>query len=538
MAAAKKSSIDSFLHFVLTSQPILWLQTFEEDRALITACHKLAKAKEKYNTFTWDICDGIRPVSLSNGHLAYGNTIPLQRPGGSNAFGDDGAGAPPDPLDPLVWLEQTAVDNSIVFLKDYNPFLENPIIRRKMRNVISRFKSCGKILVILSPVVKIPQEMEKDVYVVNFDLPTREEMKVVLRGVAESGEVKYPEDTDELIDAAMGMSAVEAEEAFSICLVEARKFDPAIIRRAKAEAIKKTDVLEVIDHNLTLDDIGGLENLKDWFHQHENTGSEAAREFGVKPPRSLLLIGVPGCGKSLSAKVAATAMKRPLLRLDMGLVFGQYVGESEARMRQVFKLAEAIAPCVLWIDELEKSFSGTGAGDSDGHGTTKRVFQGVLTWMEEHAADVFVVATANAVKSLPPELLSRFRTPFWVDLPDDSQREEILKIHLASNGRKTLKVNLKDVVTATREFSGRELKGLVEDSISLAFNRKHSDVTAEDLLDTARLITPISRVSRNDLAESRDWARARGIRPASVIHEVEATPDTRTGRKITGQSEG
>jgi SpoVK/Ycf46/Vps4 family AAA+-type ATPase len=530
----------AFLNYVLAGYPLLWVQTYEEHRALITFRNELNKAKEPYRTYTWDIIDGIREMTIKDGAIAFGTPIAVQK-AVSEAFGD--GPMPPEPIDPVNWLENQAPDNSIVFLKDYHAFLQDPILRRKIRNVIQKFQACHKVLVTLSPMLKIPEETEKEFTVVNFDLPTREELKMVLRGLCKAEDdppelkrPKYPENDGDILDAALGMTAIEADNAFSVSLVEKKKFDAGVIRKEKASIIKKTGILEIVDSHLTMEDIGGLENLKDWLVSRKDSFSEKAREFGVRPPKALLLLGVAGCGKSLTSKVVANAWGRPLLRLDLGQVYGKYVGESEDRLRQVFRMATSVSPCILWIDELEKSFAGNkGSSDSDS-GVGKRILQGMLTFMQENTADVFIVATANAVASLPPEFLNRFEKTFWVDLPDEVQRAEIIKIHLVKAGRKDLKVNMKALVEASKEFNGREIEAWIKESVSIAFSRGHEDVTNEDLLDAAKDVTPISRMMKADISTSRDWSKARGIKNASKEHKIEVAPETLKGRKLGEQS--
>jgi SpoVK/Ycf46/Vps4 family AAA+-type ATPase len=239
-------------------------------------------------------------------------------------------------------------------LKDYHPFLkkefqDSTLITRKIRNLVTKFKAQGKVLVILSPTVEVPLELDKEMTVIEYKLPEAKDLRIVLKSVCAAVGAPYPKEDTLIIDSALGMTSTEAENAFSVSLIEANKFDDVLIRKEKAQIVKKTGILEVIDSNLTLEDIGGLENLKEWLTARQKCFSPEAKTFGVTPPKGLLLVGVPGCGKSLTAKVVATAWGRPLLRLDMGSVFGSYVGESEHNMKKVLDMAEAVAPCVLWI---------------------------------------------------------------------------------------------------------------------------------------------------------------------------------------------
>lgn len=520
-----------FCNYAKAGYPLLWVETHEEYRAMNRYCQELEKVKlvnektkeeEHYVTFAWDIVDGVRQVNAENGLLAHGKSI--------KGTAADDAGEKPAALKALEWLEDEAPDNTILFLKDYHSFVGKEsritsIITRKIRNLIPNFKACGKVIAIISPIKDIPVEIEKEISVVPFRLPDREQLKLVLQGVCESADAKYPKEDQEIIDASLGMTYFEAENAFSVSLIEKKKFDPETIRREKAAIVRKGGQLEVVESAETLDDIGGLENLKEWLMNRRNCFSEDARvNKKIKTPKGVLLIGKPGTGKSLAAKAVASAWGRPLLRFDVGRVMGSYVGESEANLRRCLAIAEAVAPCVLWIDELEKSFSGTSSGDSDGHGTTKRVFQEFLTWLQEKKADVFIVATANDVGALPPELIrpGRIDSIFYVDLPDEIQREEILNIHLVKSGYDpaSFKDGMSKIIEASVNFSGAAIEAWLEEAKIRAFNRK-KDLAIEDFLKTASNVSQ----SEIDLKNPQKWAKA-----ASKSHKKTEAP--KTGRKI------
>lgn len=526
-----------FLNYILAGYPLLWVNTHEEWRVLTSYTRDLTtKPKHPYQVYTWDAVDGVRPVTIKDNVLATGDPI---------MFFDKPL---VDPLSALQWLEgvegpngyEGATDNTVLFLKDYHEHLrENaqsrPVVSRKLRNIIPKLKAVGKAAVIISPVITLPVEIEKDMKVIKFQLPTREDLKHVLKATAESGGTAYPKDDDQLIDAALGMSEFEAENAYAISLVEAKKFDPAIIRKEKAAIVEKTGLLEVIETSETLDDIGGLEKLKEWLLDRASSFSQDAKEYGVDAPKGALFVGVPGGGKSLTAKAIASAWGRPLLRMDVGRLFNSLQGETEANVRRGLAISEAIAPCVLWIDELEKSFSGTQSSDSDGHGTTKRVFQAFLTWMQEKTADVFIVATANDVKTLPGALLraGRIDVTFWVDVPGAQQRLDILKIHLRKKKRTLESIPDFDVVAfheATKGFTGAEIEQAVKNSLTLAFSRQHKDIMMQDLIDAANTVTPVVKLGRDEVEESRKWALDRGAYLAS-INEKDDIPTTVNGKR-------
>lgn len=517
-----------FANYVVAGYPLLWIETFEEHRALTRMCLELQSIKEKYETYSWDCAEGIRQIGIKDNILA------------SASFNKD------NPIiksfDALTWFETFSGNNKgqnqILFLKDFhNDLKKNYFLVRKIRNIIPAFKAVGKVLVIVSPIVDIPHDIEKEITVINFRLPDREELKIPLRGICASNKnIKYPsaELEEEILDASLGMTGLEAENAYAKSLVETRgKFEPTIIRNEKASIVRKTGLLEVIDPEYSLDDIGGLENLKSWLKIRKDCFSEKARKFGLRPPKGLLIVGVPGCGKSLTCKATAKAWNRPLLRMDVGKMYGSLVGESESNIRKCLSIAGAIAPCVLWVDELEKSFAGMKS--EDGHGTSKRVFGTFLNWMQDRKEDVFIVATANNVKSIPPEMLrsGRFDSIFWVDLPSVSQRLEILKIHLKRVKRDSDKViadKHKELMQVTKNFSGAEIETWIQEALNKAFTRK-KELGSQDLLDTANEITPIAQLMRDSIQEARNWAENRNCKNASIQESLEVV-DEPTRRKL------
>jgi len=302
--------------------------------------------------------------------------------------------------------------------------------------------------------------------------------------------------------------------------------------------VKKTNLLEVVNSKFTLDDIGGLENLKEWLAIRKNCFSSDAKKFGIKPPKGLLLTGVPGSGKSLSVKAVASIWNRPLLRFDMGRIMGGIVGESEANMRKCLGIAKAVSPCVLWIDEIEKGLSGVKAGgQQDAHEVTKRIFGELLNFMQDREEDVFLAATSNSIESLPPELLrsGRIDCIFWVDLPDAVQREEIIKIHLKYRDRDPNMFNatMKHLLQASDGFTGAEIETWIQESLVRAFSLSHSDLTLDDLLVTALEITPISKLNKKEIEQARKAAQDRGTKTASKIHEVVKEATAVKPRKIS-----
>lgn len=492
-----------FLNHVAAGHPFLWVQTHEEYRAMTEFSKEMEKAREKYSIYSWDRVDAVKERVIKDGILSTANV---------DVEGLD------DFMMVLQWASSTKGmgNNSILFLLDYHHYIKKDMISRKIRNLIPIFKANGKVLVIITHSMDIPVELEKEVAVIPFTLPDDEALKITLKSVCESAETDYPENDKALIDAALGMTAFEAENAFSLSLIEKKCFDPKLVRREKAAIVKKTQLLEVIETREDINNIGGLNNLKEWLKARENCFTKKASEFGITPPKGILLVGVPGTGKSLSAKVIATVFQRALLRLDMGKVYGSYVGESEGNIRKCLEIAEAVAPCYLWIDELEKSFSGTKG--AEGHETSKRVFSTFLTWLQEKTSDVFIVATANNVHALPPELLrsGRFDTIFWVDVPaTNKEREEILQIQLNKVGHGKDKLDFNALAKTCEGLTGAEIEVWVKEALVNAFQNSR-ELTNGDFMEVLKEITPISVLMKEDIEESREWAQKRGVKYASI----------------------
>jgi ATP-dependent 26S proteasome regulatory subunit len=420
---------------------------------------------------------------------------------------------------------------SVLFLKDYHAYAKKDNICRKFRNLIPTLKCHAKVLVIISHTIDIPPEIEKEITVINFKLPGTEDLKIVLKGLCESAtdssssgkKVIYPKNDEAILNAALGMTAFEAENAFSVSMVETKTFDPVIIQREKAAVVKKTGLLEVMETNIAAKDIGGQNNLMAWLNARKDCFTSEAKAFGITPPKGLLMVGLPGTGKSLTAKGTGSIFQRPVLRLDLSKIYQKYVGESEDNLRKCLHMAEVIAPCVLFIDELEKAFSGS-SGDGDSSGVSQRILGSFLVWLQEKTADVFVVATANDVSKLPAALLrgGRFDAIFWLDLPDDIQRNEIIKIHINKIGRKIADFDLPALVKASDKFTGAEIEVWVKESLVLAYSKKE-DLKTEHLLEKKREISLISNLMADQIKDSQDWAKKHDVKQAYLKPEVKIT---------------
>jgi SpoVK/Ycf46/Vps4 family AAA+-type ATPase len=537
-----------FINYIRAGCPLVLVRTHEELRVLTEYVHQLnttnildadGEVTEHYKAFSWDLIDGVRELTASKGGLEVGDPVE-----------DNGAG---EPLKPLEYIVDNCDEHTVLFLKDYHKFLDKEFdgstaIIRKIRNIIGKLKAKNCTLVFVTPEMKPPVELEKETSIVDYRLPEKPELEITLESLCRSLETDedhpnwskknstlWPKAKllDQLLDAALGMTTMEAETAFSMSLIEAQRFDPDIIRREKAQVIKKSEVLEVIEVSETLDDVGGLEILKQWVIARKNCFSAEAKAFGLKPPKGALFVGVPGCGKSLMAKAIAAAWQRTLLRLDFGKIFGKYVGESENNLDQCLKLAEAVSPCILWMDEVEKGLSGNNASGQEGHETTRRVFQMLLTWLQEKKKDVVLVATANSIDSLPPELISRFSVTFFVDLPDAVQREEIIRIHLRKYGRKPDMFGDKTVqlVELSDGFNGREIDTWTNEALTHAFSLGHKDLSIDDFTEAKKEISPISMSEKDRIAHTKELAKLRGAKSASVVRETQ-TQTASGGRKM------
>jgi SpoVK/Ycf46/Vps4 family AAA+-type ATPase len=498
--------------------PLIYLLSWEERR--VEAMLRRVAAGRKKRLFCWTVTEGI---------VAIDTVRPTP--------------ADPDARTPLKALEYIAQsrDSAIFLLKDlhlfmqtngaspYLPGLDTITLIRKLRDMVEPLKQSQKTICLLSPVLRFPVELEKDLTVLDCSLPTRQELSEALDRVVRSarnqdrargggrleldlGEV----ERDRVLNAAAGLTAGEAENVFAKSLVMTRRLDLDVIIAEKKQLIRKSRVLEYYDAVEDMAYVGGMGELKAWLQKRSLAFGEQARRFGLPEPRGLLLLGVQGGGKSLLAKSVAGLWKLPLLRLDMGKVFSEMVGASEENIRTALRLAESISPCVLWLDELEKGLSGLGSSNRSDAGTAARVFGSFLVWMQEKTAPVFVIATSNDISALPPELLrkGRFDEIFFIDLPCFQERQEIFAIHLAKRRRDASNYDLARLARETDGFSGAEIEQVVISALYDAFEAG-SDISDRYLLRNIRQTVPLSQTMSEQITALRNWARTHA-RPASV----------------------
>lgn len=503
------SQVDQELETLIRARyPLIYVVSWEE-RRVEEALRAISSSRGK-RMWTWTVTSG-----LVNSPTAR----------------DAKTRAPMAALDVI----EASNDPAVYVLKDFHAFINDTEITRRLRDLTYSLKTSYKTVIILAPALKLPPELEKEITVVDYALPSLDDLDRLLENIIQSVKNNTqidtkltPDEREHLLEAALGLTANEAENVFARSLVEKRKFDVDTILTEKEQIIRKSGMLEYYRVDEGMADVGGLDQLKDWMRKRNQAFGQRARDFGLPSPRGILLLGVQGCGKSLSAKAVASQWKLPLLRLDVGRIFGGIVGQSEENMRRAIRMSESIAPTILWLDELEKGFSGTqSSGISDG-GTTARVFASFITWLQEKTAPVFVVATANRVEDLPPELLrkGRFDEIFFVDLPSEAERKEIFEIHIRKRKRDPANFDLNALASAAEGYSGAEIEQVVVSALYDAFDASR-DITTEDLLQNIRISVPLSRTMREQIEELRYWASTRARNASSVAEEEPARVDVR-----------
>lgn len=429
-----------------------------------------------------------------------------------------------DPLAALDEMQKTD-EQAVIVLRDFHEFWNNPTVKRKLRNSAQRFRYSRRSIVIMTPSSKIPEEIRDESVVFHVPPPSGPELEQELDLLVRSSGVENaltPLGREKLIQGALGMSLNQARRSFSRAIVLHGKIDDRNIDEVVAEKkniLSNNEALEFSSGTEGPENVGGLSTLKEWLKLRERAFTREARDYGLPSPKGIALIGIPGTGKSLTARMIAGLWRLPLLRLDVGALFGSYVGESEERTRRALRLAEAISPCVLWIDEMEKAFS---FGNGDG-GTGQRVFASILTWMQDKTAPCFVVATANDISALPPELLrkGRFDEIFFLDLPGYSERKEIYRVHLRKRKCLPDSFDLELLSKASDGYVGAEIEQTVIDAMYQAFNQDLRAITTEDLLFALQAQVPLS-ISQREVVESlRRWLQEGRAVPASAAEPRE-----------------
>lgn len=487
--------------------PLLWVVTREEarvERYLIEAA-----VAAKYEPRTWDVAAG---VCDKDG-----------RP--DEAFSDAA-----DPGAALNYIKD-ADERGVWILRDLPVWLAGPSgasVLRQARNLARSLpgkpREQAQAMIVLSPSGDVPPELAGHATVIEWPMPDRAEIAAILDAALDA----LPEDIkataapngqrDAAIDAAVGLSGEEAAACYARSLVQLRKIDPVLVAQEKKRVIARERVLEWFDPiKEGLDSVGGLDVLKGWLVARKSAYSPEARKYGLPAPKGALLIGISGCGKSLTAKAIATAWQCPLLRLDLGALKSKYVGESEQNLRKAFSVIESVGRCVCWLDEIEKSLQGATSGSADG-GVSSDALGALLQWMQDRRGECFIIATANDVSGLPPEFLrkGRFDECWWIDLPNATERVSVLAAALRSYGRAPDRIDLVTVAAACDGFTGSEIAAIVPDALFAAFGDKAREIATDDLLQAAKTVVPLSETAKEKIAKMRDWAKGRA-RPATSL---------------------
>lgn len=464
---------------------LILLVTSEEERAVQSI--KSVCERSQRSCIAWDLAEGFTEI-LNDG----------QRPGTAR--------------DAITALEQIdkSDTNTVYILKDFHDAWNNAQVKRKLKNVAQRSKFNRKSLIVTSSSSKLPDELRDEVVVIEFLPPTASELDEVLNRIIQTPGLKIkvnltPLGREKLTQAALGLTSAQAQRVFAKAIVSDGFLDDraiSLVTEEKKQIIRESEALEFYPASETPDDVGGLGVLKSWLRLREQAFTQRARDYGLPAPKGIALIGIPGTGKSLTAKMIGGLWRLPLLRLDVGSLFGSLVGESEERARRALRLAETVAPCIIWIDEMEKALSHGGL-DS---GTSTRVFGTILTWMQEKTAPCFVVATANDISSLPPELLrkGRFDEIFFLDLPNHTERAEIFAVHLRKRRRLQQDYDLAKMADASEGYVGAEIEQAIIDAMYVGFNAGR-EFTTQDIADALQKQVPLSVSQRETIEHLRSW---------------------------------
>jgi len=499
---------------VKAKYPLIQIESFEEDR-IISLLNDVAKETGR-EIYCWSITKGL-----------------VNKDKESKGFKGDPVGI----LDHIEKADSS--EKAIYILKDYHKFIEDPVITRSLRDLHTTLKGETKTLVLSTPCGVIPRELEKSITILDLPYPGKEEFQETLKTAIEDLKNRSEYDkkldeivpflskqaeslSDKIIEAGLGLTFDEFENVVFKC-ISGHSFDLKTITGEKKQIIKKSGVLEYFEPSDGIGDIGGLNALKEWIRKAAKRFTPEAEAFGLEKPRGILLIGPPGTGKSLTAKAIALTLDQPLLKFDMAGLSSKYYGETGNNVKLALKLADAVAPDVLWIDEVEKSTSTGPSGE--GHEETMRAIGTILTHFEESTAPVFRVATSNSPFSLKPELMQRFEKIFFVDLPSPHEREEIFAIHIKKVGRDPTKFDLSKLAAASKDFVGREIRTIIKEALANAFD-EGEELTTDHLLKEIKLVTPMAVQKKDEIERMREWSKINAI-PASSLDLL----DTNTQRK-------
>lgn len=491
--------LHQILELYLRSRVTLINIVSREEERIVAEVAKLSTDKRPRFILSWDIADGFKKIE-GNGSL------------------------PPKCQSPLNALQEIEKMNTecVVLLKDFQECLRNqPMISRKLRNLSQEFKYTKKTIILSSVTNRLPDDLVDACVTLDLPLPGCDELNEILDDLLRIPGVKVsltPEEREHLISASLGLTHNQAQRVFSRAIIRdgsLNNSDIELVIEEKKQILNESGALEYYPAEQTINDVGGLGALKEWLKLRKAAFSAEALKYGIPAPKGLALIGIPGTGKSLAAKMISSLWRMPLIRLDLGAVFGSLVGESEANIRKALSITETIAPCLLWIDEIEKAVS---SGGRDG-GTSNRIFATLLTWMQEKRSQVFVIATANNVSELPPELMrrGRFDDIFFLDLPNKDERKEIYRVHIAKRKRNPDSFDLEKLALISDGYVGSEIEQAVIDAMFVAFNDPNGtrEITTEDLVKSTVALVPLSKSSAESIEQLRRWLKEGRAKAAS-----------------------
>ncbi len=509
-----KALIEQFDLLLRAKYPLIYIVTAEEEPVEEILTEVALQSSPSRRILFWDIARGWSDNNADKGSVMAALSRIAQR----DKVTKDG-------------------DNVLYVLRDLHPILKYPHneryipMIRELKNLARDLKRDRRTIALTSHTLEIPAELTEEVTAIDFPLPAIAEIEYLIKQKISSNKLNLSNLAwEQLVKACQGLSRTRIQRVLAKAIAEKEEVNDSDIDAVLAEkqqAIRQTGILEFFTVNESLKNVGGLDNLKQWVRIRRDAFTEEAKRYGIPTPKGVLLVGIQGTGKSLSAKTIANEWRLPLLRLDIGRLFGSYVGESESRMRQMIQLAEATAPCVLWIDEIDKAFGNANVAIDGDSGASRRVFGSLITWMQEKTAPVFIVATANNVRILPAELLrkGRFDEIFFLNLPTESERQEIFKVHLQKLRPSRLRdFDLMLLARHTKSFSGAEIEQVIIDGIHRAFGRGSSgnreDFTTEDIISAIEETVPLAAIASQQIESLKQWAAESGARTASNDEEL------------------
>lgn len=507
------------------------IETTEELRALQVI--REAASELTLPVFEWSVADGLQRSTASG--PAHVPPIPVIL--GKEQFRDENIPQPiyntREAAEMLAHLQTLTVE-AVFVLKDMHRHLDSPVVVRRLRQVGQEFEKDRRTVVITAPALTVPAELANEVQRLDLPLPDKIRLRALIdeefQRLAQKRKLKNsmtPEAFEATATNLCGLTELEAHRAVSQAIITRYGLVPELaqdVLEAKRDILRRSGTLEFIPTPKTMSNVAGLENLKGWLRKRRNACTPEAVAAGLEPPKGVIILGVQGCGKSLSARCIAGEWQVPLVKFDAAAIFDKYIGETEKRLRQMFQIAEQLAPCVLWIDELEKIFAGSSPDSaSSDAGTSARLLGAFLSWMQDRRGPVFVAATCNNVEMLPPELIrkGRFDEIFFVDLPNALERKGIFDLHLRKRKLDPAKFDLTALSAAANGYSGAEIESAVQSALYAAFAEKQP-VTTGDILAEIRFTVPLSRARAEDVMRLRAWARERAV-PASAPEAAAAS---------------